>query len=251
MSAASPTPDSQSPEPYSNNRFITFDSIFNYRDLGGLAGPDGTKVRTGQIYRSDQFGNASQADVNYLVQELGLRAVVDLRREAEIAATAAFPAHRGVTVHHHELKHLRWETFERSTRTDQVSFLTQRYTAMLETGAEAIRDTLNLMLDETPLVFHCMAGKDRTGIIAAIVLGLLGVSFEDIVDDYSLTVQGLNRYYAWQERTGQNVSWGIGAEHAAMAAMLENVESYFGSVDSYAQIIGFTEADKLRQKMLS
>ncbi|MGH8877991.1 MAG: tyrosine-protein phosphatase, partial [Stackebrandtia sp.] len=85
---------------YGSERFVPFESIFNFRDLGGLPAMGGGKVRTGLVFRSDQFGNASDGDINYIVDELGLKTVVDLRRDTEIAATASFPGDHGVEVRH-------------------------------------------------------------------------------------------------------------------------------------------------------
>jgi protein-tyrosine phosphatase len=237
-----------------DERFVALESVFNLRDLGGLTAMDGRKVRTGLVYRSDQFGNASQADVDQLVTELGFKTVVDLRRPDEIKATASFPQREGVTVHNIEFGHLRWEAFEYEVDDDpqaSVTFLTQRYTAMIETGAAAIKDTLDLMCDATPLVFHCMAGKDRTGITAAVTLGLLGVSAADIAADYALTSYGLSRYYAWREASGHAVDRpGLSPAAEAMDGLLHNIDSYFGSVEAYARTIGFRRIDDLRATLL-
>lgn len=238
---------------YNDDRFVRFESIFNFRDLGGLSTRDGAKVRSGLVYRSDQFGNASSADIDRVVDGLGLRTVVDLRTPSEIAATASFPDDRGVNVHNLALSHLNWGKFSYRVESGKspVPFLTQRYTAMAETGAEAIRDTLDLICTATPMVFHCMAGKDRTGIIAGVTLGLLGVSHADIAADYALTAGGLARYYAWREAAGLSTDeHPMLPEAEAMLGFLTNLESYFGSIEEYAQLIGFTRIDTLREHLL-
>lgn len=238
---------------YGSERFVPFEAIFNFRDLGGLAAMGGSKVRTGLLFRSDQFGNAAASDIDYIVDEIGLRTVVDLRRPSEIAATGSFPDGRGVDVRSIELAHIRWESIDRDATREAspVPFLVERYTAMIETGAAAIRDTLNLMVTATPLAFHCMAGKDRTGITAALVLKLLGVSDDDIAADYALTGEGMHRYYHWRERTGQSPNEGLHPHAEAMYGLLRNIETYFGGVEKYARAIDFRRVDDLRTHLLT
>lgn len=238
---------------YGSERFVPFASIFNFRDLGGLAAMDGSKVRTGLVFRSDQFGNASQTDVDYIVDELGLKTVVDLRRPTEIAVTGSFPGGRGVDVRSIELGHIRWENFDRDAgkEASPVPFLVERYSAMIETGAAAIRDTLTLMVTATPMVFHCMAGKDRTGITAAIALKLLGVSDDDIAADYALTGEGMNRYYHWRERTGKSPNEGLYPHAEAMYGLLRNIDAHFGGAEKYAHAIEFHRVDELRTHLLT
>lgn len=239
---------SEPPDP----RFVPLESVFNFRDLGGLVTREGARVRPGRAFRSDQFARAQPHDLDHLVNELGLRTVVDLRRRAEIDDHPAFPSGHDVEVHHLELKHIPWQDFERDIRSEpnQAVFLSERYTAMLETGADAIRGTLELLCDNTPLVFHCMAGKDRTGIVSAVVLGLLGVDHETIADDYALSRHGLDRFTKWREDNGLPAIRARLLEIEAMHTMLRNIDRYFGSVDAYARTIGFNDANTLRDQLL-
>ncbi|HIV56366.1 MAG TPA: tyrosine-protein phosphatase [Candidatus Stackebrandtia faecavium] len=233
-------------------RFVPLESVFNFRDLGGLVTREGARVRPGRVFRSDQFACAQPHDLNRLVNDLGLRTVVDLRRKAEIDDHPAFPSGYDVVVHHLELKHIPWHNFERDIRheSDQAVFLGERYTAMLETGADAIRGTLELLRDDTPLVFHCMAGKDRTGIVSAVVLGLLGVDHETIANDYMLSSHGIDRFSQWREDNGLPAIRARLLEIEAMRTMLRNIDTYFGSVDAYARAIGFNDASTLRGQLL-
>lgn len=238
---------------YGSERFIPFETIFNFRDLGGLAALGGSKVRTGLVFRSDQFGNAASEDIDYIVDELGVKTVVDLRRPTEIAATASFPGDRGVAVHNLELGHIRWENIERDAgrEASPVPFLVERYTAMVETGAITICDTLNMMITATPMVFHCMAGKDRTGITAAVALKLLGVSDDDIAADYALTGEGMHRYYDWRARIGKSPNEGLHPHAEAMYGLLRNIDNHFGSMEKYARAIDFQRTDELRAHLLT
>lgn len=150
--------------------------MLNARDLGGLATHDGRRVRRGAIYRSD-FPNLWEADAGWVVRELGLRRVVDLRRATEAAA---------------EL--VDWQTFGVEYR--RCPFVAARadswhaqYVGYLTHRPELIASAVRVVLDPGagPVLFHCAAGKDRTGVLAALVLRLLGVAPEEIVADYLLS----------------------------------------------------------------
>jgi len=250
--APSPTPLPSLPD--EDPRFVALEQVFNFRDLGGLATADGRRVRTGRVFRSDQFGLATAADLEVLVDKVGLKTVVDLRFPSEIAMTGSFAADRGVDVLNLELKHIRWDRIGRDLATEPspVPFLIERYTAMAETGAETIKNTLDLMCEATPMVFHCMAGKDRTGIIAGVSLSLLGVAAEDIAADYALTKRGMARHQEWlTAQGGPNFDpMAIRPDAEAMLGLLSAIEQRFGSVERYAQAIGFTRSDDLKAQLL-
>lgn len=235
-------------------RFVDLRQIFNFRDLGGLETRDGRTVRTGLVYRSDQLGFATDEDIDVLVNKIGLKTVVDLRRPTEITGTGGFSSAHGVDVVNLELRHISWDLFtERSVEDEPspVRFLVERYTGMIETGADAIRGTLNLMCDASPLVFHCMAGKDRTGIIAGIALSLLGVSTDDIADDYAMTRDGMARYRTWLTESGTELSqWGLEPRAEAMHGLLDRINQAFGSVEGYANAIGFERTQALKERLL-
>ncbi|GAA4899091.1 protein-tyrosine phosphatase [Stackebrandtia albiflava] len=254
MSSEETTRPALAPHPDGDPRFIAMRTVFNFRDLGGLRTRDGRTVRNGLVYRSDQFGNACPEDVDLLVDKVGLKTVVDLRRGSEIANTGGFAPDRGVDVVHLELSHIPWERFRRDVTREPspVPFLVQRYTAMAECGAEAVRGTLELMCGATPLVFHCMAGKDRTGIVAGVTLALLGVPEADIAADYALTAQGMGRYREWRlsEGADEHDQWGILPEAEAMLGLLENIDTLFGGIEEYAYAIGFHDVERLREKLL-
>ncbi|QSB06417.1 tyrosine-protein phosphatase [Natronoglycomyces albus] len=238
-------------------QFIPTTRIFNLRDLGGYRGVDGCPVKKDVVFRSDNFGNATEADLDHVVNELKVRHVIDLRRAEELEVAPRFPATEGISFHHEELKHLRWESFNgiipepAQSHERSVAFLSQRYMAMLETGHEAVRRSLEIVANGEPTVFHCMAGKDRTGIIAAVLLGLLGVSDEDIAADYALTDVGTARWRAWRDQGNPTVAKSyMGTPAEAMSQTIQMLRDRFGSFHGYCQVIGFSDIDRLREELL-
>jgi protein-tyrosine phosphatase len=184
------------------DRWISFDSVFNFRDMGGLGTLDGARVRRGVLYRSDTLSRLSHAD-RPTFEALGVGTVIDLRRETEVAVMGRVPEWTRARWRHHHLNHALWD---HSTYTPQIGvarWLADRYHDLLEDGAADIVQVIELLADPQhgPTVVHCVAGKDRTGLISALTLELLGVPDEVIAHDYALTELSEPDYLAWLRRT--------------------------------------------------
>jgi protein-tyrosine phosphatase len=180
-------PDSPPPE---------ISGLVNFRDLGGHETPSG-HVRHGRVYRSDSLAHVNPADVEHLVEERGVRTVVDLRGAAEVDAYPNHPMRdAGATVHHvplidpakREQSGFEWETMS----------LVDLYTFILTSAGPQFVEVLQIIAEPAnhPVVFHCAAGKDRAGLVAATVLGLLEVSDDEIVADYAETTAALEELRA-------------------------------------------------------
>ena len=168
----------------------------NFRDLGGHATPDGP-VRHGRVYRSDSLAHVNAADVEHLIEERGVRTVVDLRGATEVDAYPNHPMRdAGATIHHvplidpakRESSGFEWETMS----------LVDLYRFILGSAGTQFVEVLQIIAEPAnhPLVFHCAAGKDRAGLIAATLLGLLRVDDEEIVADYAQTSAALEELWA-------------------------------------------------------
>lgn len=238
-------------------QFIPTESIFNLRDVGGWNAAGGKKVKTGQVYRSDNFGNATAADIDHVVNHLGIRHVIDLRRAEEWEESDRFPHTEGVEFHHYEMLHIKWEHIGLratgiSDEAELIEFLRHRYTGMMESGYKSVRDTLEVIASGDPVVFHCMAGKDRTGIIAAVLLSILGVDDEDIAADYQLTRHGSARWRVWRDaKFGKPaIEGGLDVPAEAMRQTIAEMNARFGSLERYAEATGFKDAERLRTLLL-
>jgi len=179
-------------------RTVAFEAVFNFRDLGGYPAGEGRSVRWRRLFRADGLQRLRPEEGRQF-RSLGIATVVDLRTPQEADDSGRFPAEVAEVEYHH------WPMFDvvpdwsEAGDVDSPGFLADRYVEMLEHGRETVAGTLNLLSRSTayPLVFHCAAGKDRTGILAALVLGLLGVPDEVIVDDYALSHEAMARMGAW------------------------------------------------------
>jgi protein-tyrosine phosphatase len=222
-------------------RTVTFTDLFNFRDLGGYPTSDGRMVAWGRLFRADNLGRLSAADQEAFAA-LGIRTVVDLRRPDELVTDGRLPATTNVDFRHLHLVYTSWPERQFIDLDERVSYLVDRYVDMSLTGAEAIGATLRLIADPaaTPLVFHCLAGKDRTGIVAALTLSLLGVDDETVALDYALSEKSVA---AFRARQGMEPLVLHSTPAAAMLGFLAGVRTKHGSVQAYARWLGLTDDD--------
>lgn len=239
------------------SRLVPLEGCFNFRDLGGYPTRDGRRVRWGRLFRSDALHFMTEADAHHVRQEIGIRAVVDLRSRFEVEADGLGPL-PGEPVSHHHVPLL--EDEETREPRDAPWNLGERYFEVLRSATRPIGRALSVLArTREPAVFHCAAGKDRTGVLAAVVLGVLGVDDAHIADDYAFTARGLGRILA---RLGETESYrtiiaelpaeGHRAEARTMATLLERVRGHYGSMREYALCAGVGEESlaRLERRML-
>lgn len=213
----------------------------NFRDLGGHSTRDGRRVRTDRVFRSDSLHALTSTDVSAL-RKVGVRTVYDLRMPEEIEHFGVGPMYDGEGAS----RYVHVPIFE--TTPEQWLSATDPYTAervgreyfdMLELGAASIRRIAADLgsEDNLPAVFHCMAGRDRTGAVAAMLLSALGVPMEEIAADYA--------------RTGEFVPEPE-IVPGAIEAMFERLDGEYGSPVGYLRAGGVTtdQLDRIRQALL-
>jgi protein-tyrosine phosphatase len=159
-----------------------FDGPANFRDLGGYRARGDRFVRWGELFRSDSLDAVTACDLDRLATYLRVATVIDLRSEIETDAVSLLSASR-VTIRLIPLHDLTEQLAEPDARS-----LASAYVTMLDGSARRFVEIVTAIAElPTPIVFHGSLGKDRTGLLAAILLDLLGVSDEDIADDYALS----------------------------------------------------------------
>ncbi|MFF2008348.1 tyrosine-protein phosphatase [Streptomyces sp. NPDC058195] len=239
-------------------RHIAFERLHNFRDVGGYCGEGGRPVRQGVLYRSDSLGKLRNGDWDRFLA-LGIGTVIDLRYDWEIAAKGKVPDAPGLRYHNLSIEHRPYNQAALGPEVETGRFLADRYAEVAQDGVAEIRRALEVIAaeDSGPVVFHCASGKDRTGLIAALVLSLIGVSEDDIVTDFALTGRATERLLAdWRaEHPGQELRWpGYGQAPAdIMRLFLAGLNAEHGSVHGY--VTGPLGADgqlvtALRDKLL-
>ncbi|GGM72197.1 tyrosine-protein phosphatase [Dactylosporangium sucinum] len=218
------------------------EGLVNFRDLGGLPA-DGGAVRPGVLFRSDSLAYATRADARRLVDDVGLATVIDLRGEHEVTYLGRGPfARLGVGYYPAPIADV-------SGAEDLVG----HYLAILDEKGDVLAGTVRVLAgkDALPAVFHCEAGCDRTGVLAAVVLGLLGVPEEVIAADYAATAAAMptihERVRVVFDRLGlpprppSVLVWE--PEAALMASLLDLVRERWGGMEGWAREQGLRDAD--------
>ena len=229
-------------------RHIELERAFNFRDLGGYPTADGGTTKWQTLYRADGIHRISEADVARL-QPLGLKTVIDLRTPDELEQHGRFPLESyEVDYHHHPVLDVVWSPDQIQSFGDSPTFLVDRYREMLVTGEAALGRSLRLLaeIDAYPAVFHCAAGKDRTGIVAALVLALVRVPDEVIAEDYALSREGVARMIEWvrenvpeaRERMNNAPTAMMGAEPESILALLDHIRLGHQTVERYVATLG-------------
>ena len=165
---------------------------FNTRDLGGYALPEGGVTRRDILLRSDHLGRTGREDAA-LLAEWGIRSIIDLRRDDEVRKIPVPDLLQEQCVYV-RLPVDNTPLFA-SRRNDSSFQLWELYAYMLEHQARHFAEAIHLIAGTLPhgVLFHCSAGKDRTGLLAALLLGCVGVSPDEIVMDYAATAAMLAR----------------------------------------------------------
>lgn len=221
-------------------RHVAFERLHNFRDLGGYRTGDGRTVRRGRLYRSDALSKlrATEPDWGRFLS-LGVRTVIDLRYPWEIEARGRVPEAAGLTYVNLSVEHRPYDQAEIDPEVDPWRYLADRYAEVALDGAEELRQALEIIASGSdPQVFHCASGKDRTGLLAALVLALLGVGEDDIAADFALTELSTDRLVAeWKAvHPDRSPRWpGYGrAPEEVMRLFLADLSAAHGSVHAYA-----------------
>lgn len=244
-------------------RHLPLDGAFNVRDLGGHRAADGRRTAWRRLWRADSLHALTPAARDAL-EDAGVRLVVDLRHDHErLAAPAPFDDHPRVrTVHVPLFEGLAPTAAGAAGPTDAPADLAGLYVRALDRCGDALRHVLELLAEDPggAALFHCTAGKDRTGLVAMLVLGALGVPDDDIAADYVLTAEHaaplLARLRAEAAARGPQalarLDRFLAVDEAALRAALAHLRARHGDVPGYLRAIGLPDAalGRLRARLL-
>ena len=240
--------------------FLPLEGCFNFRDLGGYATASGRKVKPGMLFRSDALQHLTAQDAKYVRETLGLATVVDFRNTHEVARDGRSDAAIPWVNYFNEPVLEERGTITATGEEDPAERLTDMYLWALRNGGAHYGGAFTAVaaVENLPAVFHCSAGKDRAGIFASLILGLLGVNEETIIEDYLVTNEKvaliINRL---SSRPGNEHMQTIPvdffrAQAPAMEAVLGEIRAVHGDAAGFFQAHGVDQAsiDDFRAHLL-
>jgi protein-tyrosine phosphatase len=227
----------------------------NFRHLGGYVGQDGRPVVARRIFRSDHLG-ALTADDELQISALGLRRVLDLRGVSERAAAPCVLS--SVTVHSLPIEPTIVQVLSeliaaghRLTPTEVVAHMQHTYRRFVRNNTQRFAELFaHLVESDEPTVFHCTAGKDRTGLAAALILRSLGVCEADVMRDYLLTNERLKMPESSRHGLAAEVVTVLSrVQPEFLQASFEAVDADYGGLEGYFReglLLGDPERERLR-----
>jgi protein-tyrosine phosphatase len=254
----------------SRRRVIALEGALNFRDLGGYRGADGRRIRWGHIYRSGTTSRLTPAGIDAF-GKLGVRIICDLRSTRERREPSMLTGRTDVTywVRDHDLAggDLPRLLLDEATTADAIrARMIASYGELAFEYGSSFSALFEYIADGAiPLVFNCSAGKDRTGIAAALLLSLLGVSRRTMLRDYRYTENILraDREAAVGTRAGLYAHMDGGrpdvvapllrADGDYLSAAFAAIEQRSGSVHGYLSGLGVTpqRAEKIRELLMT
>ncbi len=221
--------------------------LLNFREVGGTPCADGRRVRRGRLFRSATPDFATPTDLLF-VERLGIRTVLDLRTEPERRESPL----RNLQVHSIPILTQVWDPGSIAASTlPPERFLADRYVEMCELGAERIAECFNLLANSaaSPALVHCTAGKDRTGVLVALLLATFGVDSRTIAEDYALSALAMPELVALirdqtPERLDAMVSQPssfLSAPQETMHLFLVDLATRYGSATRFLLHAGVSE----------
>lgn len=223
------------------SRSLSLTGATNFRDLGGYAGLDGRTVRWRRLFRSDHLAGLTSQD-QATVSALGVTRAFDFRGVAERAAVPyALP---GVASHSLAIEPTVLQNMQDMLRSghtltapDMVRLMQDTYRAFVHHNSPRFAELFaHLLAADAPLVFHCTAGKDRTGFAAALILLALGVPRPVVMQDYLLTNELFQMPHLAPGPAPKEVLavlWGVQADF--LEAALEVVDVDYGGMPAYLE----------------
>ena len=235
-------------------RHIELEGAHNVRDLGGYTTRQGQVTRWRRVFRADSLHRLTPEDQQKLI-DLGINSIIDLRRPDEVALLPnVFASTNGVAYTHIAL----YGNPTRGRRPTAPPSLAEIYRHLLD---DAWQPLLNIFRHlaargDQPILLHCTAGKDRTGLIAALLLAVVNVTFDQIAADYALSKRFIEPMMD-ELRAGRPSMIDVGAyerlldaDPGAMLETLGYLQSAYGGSAGYLRNIGLSEDEIMRLRRM-
>lgn len=239
-----------------HSRWLPVPGCVNFRDLGGYPNRNGQTVRWRCLFRSDALQDIPPDAAPFVSGELDVKLVVDLRNTDEAQRDGRGPL-PGMGAQYRHFPLLEERGFPPFTGGDVVERLSSTYQWLVHNSGPRVAAAVNAIAaaDGRAAVFHCSAGKDRTGMLAALILEVLGVDPETIKSDYLLTnqaVDGILRRIKAMQPHASPTTQSLAAQPAAFQRFHDTLHHEYGGAEAYLQRHGVTPEtlSQLRRNLL-
>ncbi len=228
-------------------RTVELSGTSNTRDIGGYATRAGRSIRHNQVVRSDALHALSPAD-QHILSTLGIGTTIDLRftmettRAPSVYASSAFVRYVHLPLH---------EPYPEAQMHETTASLATYYMHLVDECGGSILAVFEALSEPQalPVIVHCTVGKDRTGVVIALLLSMLGVNNDDVVADYALTgvLAGdfLDKLRRDAMAAGMPADWCarmFASEAETMRALLAHLAARYGGAEAYLRAIGLSDA---------
>jgi len=234
---------------------IRLKSVLNFRDLGGNGSLSGHKLKENLIFRSANPDKITKSDI-LILQSLNIRTIIDLRAPHEVSKTAVMPGDVqkiSLPIDFNQITRERLKPVLKKRNPEaEITMISQSlYLEMLDAAAPVFREIVEVLLQQesSPLMIHCQVGKDRTGIISALILLALGTSRQTIIDDFMKSNDALMPFFRRSFLKRKILSFGFFPYKAVLFAVTvrrNNIESvidrvinHYGGIEGYLTSAGF------------
>ena len=240
---------------------IEVDGLANARDLGGLVTADGRTIKTGIVVRCDNPRSLTDQGQIDLASVVGPRTLIDLRTEPEVAHDGYVLADESITVLNFAMLPLSGISQEQID-AGACDNLIDDYMGQIEVNGDSVMMALREIAsaERHPIVYHCTAGKDRTGIVTAMLLAILGVDHETIAADYHVTtanmvpiIERIRNAQVYKDNGLANApAWIFASDPETMLAFLDRMTAKYGSAEAWALQRGLSadEINSIRTLLL-
>lgn len=221
---------------------LNLDGTKNTRDLGGYKTFNGKILNYNLFFRSDNTNNLTDVDIQKLKEEYNLKYVIDLRYDTEIASTPD---------RLQNVEGIKYFNIPLYISKEQMRDLIKGNIDLGDAYIESLNqkemvknifDTIANIDNDGSLLFHCTNGKDRTGTVAALILGLCGVSNEDIINNYSVTYELIKNNESVKkgiEKYGTDVIFKSDSKY--MEKLVRYIQSNFENTENYLLSCGISQ----------
>ena len=241
-------------------QLIDTHGTFNFRDFGGYTSSTGQEVRSGLLFRSGSLDRIADAEARSLQDSLSIQSIIDLRHPDEFKDSSTRGALVDIVPTRYSLSVI--DPTQSLKAHSEVLNITYgkgqsgpRYFALLENGEPTWREVIKILLDPDsyPILAHCTAGKDRTGITAALILDLLGVDKNTISEDYAMSSASVDQLFDYLVKSGRKIQGTSEAAKLRMVTEREYMDDFlkllyqkYGNAEGYIKKLGFNDLDIAR-----